>query len=81
MVPSVEYVTTSPLLKPWFSKKIESLVVLIPLEFTINLRFSKSEPGLITDIFEIVLFFFLVLNLCKPEVSAVVKPTVLIPAL
>jgi len=44
------------------------------------LRFSKSVPAFIIEILEIVLFAFLVLNLWIPDVSAVVKPTVLIPA-
>ena len=61
-------------------KKIVSCAVLIPVGCTINLRFSKSVPELTTEILEIVLFAFLVLNLWIPEVSAVVNPTVLIPA-
>ena len=61
-------------------KKIVSCAVLTPVGCTVNLRFSKSVPALTIEIFEIVLFAFFVLNLWIPDVSAVVKPTVLIPA-
>ena len=61
-------------------KKIVSCAVLIPVGWTVNVRFSKSVPAFIMEILEIVLFAFLVLNLWVPDVSAVVKPTVLIPA-
>ena len=57
-----------------------SCAVLIPAGWTINLRFSNSVPEFIIEILDIVLFAFLVLNLWIPDVSAVVKPTVLIPA-
>ena len=61
-------------------KKIVSCAVLTPVGCTVNLRFSKSVPALTIEILEIVLFAFFVLNLWIPDVSAVVKPTVLIPA-
>ena len=54
--------------------------MLTPVGCTVNLRFSKSVPALTIEILEIVLFAFFVLNLWIPDVSAVVKPTVLIPA-